>query len=187
MILLGYVRYGPIPDDVQIGHHGEERELAGIQKGKYSHKYDKDLQNLPPDHAEKAVARLAVVLALDRALEGISGIKSAEFSRRTTVWFRGSHTGTKRIGRFAKRAERNLQEHWYVRSDENRGWSGTEWIGQFAKRAERNRKEHRYIRLDENRRWSSLRTDIRPVPDVHSMSTCTQRKCTKEKVYGNAH
>ena len=32
---------GLIPDDVKIGHHGEEGELAGIQKGKYCRKYDK--------------------------------------------------------------------------------------------------------------------------------------------------
>ncbi len=109
--VLGYVWYGHIPDDVQIGHHGEERELAGIQKGKYSRKYDKDLQNIAPDHAEKEVIGLTVVLALNRALEGISGNESAKFGRRTTVRIRGSHPGTKRIGWFAKIAERNQEEH----------------------------------------------------------------------------
>ncbi len=114
LFVLGYVRYSHIPDDVQIGHHGKERELAGIEKGKYSREYDKDLQNLAPDHAEKAVVRLAVVSALDRALEGISGTESAEFSRRTTVQIRKSHQGTKRTGRFAKIIERNCGEGWYV-------------------------------------------------------------------------
>jgi hypothetical protein len=61
---LGYVRYAHIPDDVQIGHHGEDQELAEIQKGKYSRKYDKYSRNLAPDHAEKAVVGVTVVIDL---------------------------------------------------------------------------------------------------------------------------
>ncbi len=119
--MLGYVWCGDIPDDVQIGHRGEEQELAGIQKGNFSRKYDKDSQNLALDHAEKSAVVLTVVSAGNRALEGIIGTKLAKFIRGTTVRIHGSHRGTKRTGRFAKRAERNRQIGRYVRSYENRG------------------------------------------------------------------
>ncbi len=104
MLLLGYVGCGHIPDDVQIGHRGKERELLGIQKGKYYRKYDKDSQNLVPDRDEKAAVVLTVVLVGNRALEGVSGTKLAKFSCGTTVQICGSHQVTKRTGQFTKRA-----------------------------------------------------------------------------------
>ena len=111
--MLGYVRCCHIPDDVKIGHCVEEQELKGIERGNYSHEYDKDLQNLAPDHYEKTTVVLMVVLSGNRASEVISGTKFAKFSHGTTVWVDRSLRGTKRTGQLAKRAERNPQEGRY--------------------------------------------------------------------------
>ncbi len=61
-----------IPNDVQIGHRGKERELAGIERGNYSRECDKDSKNLAPDCDKKAAVVLTV--AGNRDLQGISGV-----------------------------------------------------------------------------------------------------------------
>ncbi len=72
--MLGYVQFGHIPDDVQIGHRGRKQELVGLTKSACSRKYDKD--PIAGPHHEKAtvtLTTLTVDLAGNQVLEGNLG------------------------------------------------------------------------------------------------------------------